>query len=230
MACWAVPAAGLIIPAVTETGAGAAARPDGGGSADGIRERLVGAAAELIAEKGYEGAGVQEIARRAGLTTGAIYSRYSGKAELLADAIRATASPELEQLFATEAPVLSASELIRRAGSQLVTPRRSLNQALLLEAFVAARRDSEVAEVMREHLDRVRETFTRVIDFGRRNGDLDPGLDTEAVVHFCHAVALGFLVYETVGTSQPAPDAWSDLIGRLVDAIRDPLPEREESP
>ena len=54
-----------------------------------VRARLIEAAADVFAEKGYEGAGVQEIARRAGLTTGAIYSRFSGKADLLAATIEA---------------------------------------------------------------------------------------------------------------------------------------------
>ena len=48
---------------------------------------LIDAAAEVFAERGYDGAGVAEIARRAGVTTGAIYSRYSGKSELLLEAL-----------------------------------------------------------------------------------------------------------------------------------------------
>ena len=44
--------------------------PTGGGDA-----RLLAAAADVFAERGYDGAGVAEIARRAGPTTGAIYSR-----------------------------------------------------------------------------------------------------------------------------------------------------------
>ena len=52
---------------------------------DETRARLVDAAAEVFSERGYDGAGVQEIARRAGLTTGAIYGRFTGKAELLRD-------------------------------------------------------------------------------------------------------------------------------------------------
>ena len=49
---------------------------------------LIKAAAEVFAERGYAGAGVAEIARRAGVTTGAIYSRYSGKSELLLEALK----------------------------------------------------------------------------------------------------------------------------------------------
>ena len=62
---------------------------------DLTRERLVEAAAAVFAERGYDGAGVQEVARRAGLTTGAIYGRFSGKAELLREAIAASSSDEL---------------------------------------------------------------------------------------------------------------------------------------
>ena len=39
---------------------------------DELKERLLHAAAEVFAENGYEKAGVAEIARRAGVTTGAI--------------------------------------------------------------------------------------------------------------------------------------------------------------
>ena len=56
---------------------------------DATANRLIAAASQVFAEKGYDGAGVAEIARRAGLTTGAIYSRFRGKAELLCAAIQA---------------------------------------------------------------------------------------------------------------------------------------------
>ncbi|GIT46659.1 MAG: hypothetical protein Ct9H300mP12_12440 [Acidimicrobiales bacterium] len=52
-----------------------------------LTDRLLHAAAEVFAEKGYERAGVAEIARRAGVTTGAIYNRFGGKAELLLEAV-----------------------------------------------------------------------------------------------------------------------------------------------
>ena len=56
---------------------------------------LVMVAAEVFpAETGYEGAGVAEIARRAGFTTGEIYSRFAGKADLLAEAIKTCTQDE----------------------------------------------------------------------------------------------------------------------------------------
>jgi AcrR family transcriptional regulator len=47
------------------------------------RDRLLRAAAELIGAHGYERASLGQLARRAGLTTGAVYSAFGSKWELL---------------------------------------------------------------------------------------------------------------------------------------------------
>jgi AcrR family transcriptional regulator len=46
------------------------------------RDVLVAAATEVFAERGYEGASLEEIAERAGFTRGAIYKNFAGKEEL----------------------------------------------------------------------------------------------------------------------------------------------------
>ena len=67
---------------------------------DPLRDRLINAAIEVFGECGYDGAGVQQIARTAGLTTGAIYSRFRGKDDLLLEAIDAIVPQEIERLLA----------------------------------------------------------------------------------------------------------------------------------
>jgi AcrR family transcriptional regulator len=47
------------------------------------RARLVAATLEAVAAKGVAGASLDDIAARAGMTKGAIYSNFAGKAELL---------------------------------------------------------------------------------------------------------------------------------------------------
>ncbi len=56
---------------------------------DSTRERLLTAATEVFLEKGFEGTRVAEVARRAGLTTGAIYGNFESKADLLTAALAA---------------------------------------------------------------------------------------------------------------------------------------------
>src|SRR5438045_7713613 len=60
------------------------------------RERILAAAAEVFAERGYEGAAVSDIARRAGFTTGAIYGRFRDKAELLLEVVRGVLESQQE--------------------------------------------------------------------------------------------------------------------------------------
>jgi AcrR family transcriptional regulator len=47
------------------------------------RERLIAAATDLFAEKGYWGVSLDEVAERAGLTKGAVYSSFENKEALL---------------------------------------------------------------------------------------------------------------------------------------------------
>src|SRR5437660_12748899 len=62
------------------------------------RARLVELAGEVFATEGYAAASVRDIARRSGLSSGAIYGTFKGKAELLAAAVDAAISADREPL------------------------------------------------------------------------------------------------------------------------------------
>ena len=186
---------------------------------DGTRERLVQAAAEVFSEKGYDRAGVQEIARRAGLTTGAIYSRYSGKAELLLEAITASSNDEFDALFADHRFDERATDLLTTVGSHLVSREAGWGEGLLLEAFVAARRDPEVAALLRAQVDERARRVAELVASAKANGGIDPDLDAFSIVRFCHAVGLGFLLFEALGSEMPDTAPWENLITRLVEAL-----------
>jgi AcrR family transcriptional regulator len=188
-------------------------------AADPIREKLISAAAEVFAEKGYDGAGVAEIARRAGYTTGAIYGRFSGKAELLLAAIDAHSESELDELFNEHRFEGKVTDILTTVGSHLVTDPQGPNSALLLEAFVASRRDPEVRRLMQDALDLRGDRLAELVATAQATGAIDPALDAEAVTRFCHAVGFGFLLFRAVELDLPAAGPWEDLIARLVDAL-----------
>ena len=205
---------------------------------DPIGEALLDAAAEVFAERGYEGAGVAEIARRAGVTTGAIYSRFSGKADLLVSALDARTSDELDALFADHRFAGRAEDILTVAGSHLVDRTPTTGEPLLLEAFVAARRDPAVAAMLR---DRILERDGRlgdIIEAAKASGGITTELDTQALVTFCHALGFGFLLFEALDLELPAPAPWEQLIAHLVTALSgsapaapgvpDPDPSHEE--
>jgi AcrR family transcriptional regulator len=191
-------------------------------SDDPTRERLLAAAAEVFGEVGYDRAGVQEIAKRAGFTTGAIYGRFRGKADLLLAAIAAQSHDELADLFAAQGEqevAKRADDIITALGSHLVVEEFDHGQGLLLEAFVAARREPEVARMLRELLEERARALTRLIDEAKAAGVIDPTLESFPIVRFCHAVGLGFLLIGALDLERPQPEPWEALIQRLVAAV-----------
>lgn len=188
---------------------------------DDIRDRLVAAAAEVFSEKGYDGARVQEIATRAGLTTGAIYGRFAGKAELLRAAIEAQSTSELDELFASHDFDGRITDILTTLGSHLVSRRSTTERALLLEAFVAARRDPVVKRLVREILEDRAERMAMLVVNAKGSALISGELDTLAVVRFCHAVGLGFLLFEAIDLELPEAGPWEDLVARMVAALGD---------
>lgn len=203
-------------------GPGAEARPGD----DPLGERLLAAAAEVFAERGYDKAGVAEIARRAGVTTGAIYSRHAGKAELLVAALESHTTDELDALFADHRFEGRATDVLAIAGSHLVDrstePGADKGMALLAEAFVAARRDADVRAVLKgDVLDR-QQKLRDIIEAAKTTGGISPDLDTEALVTFCHALGFGFLLLDAVDVPMPSSGPWEQLIAHLLAALSSP--------
>lgn len=62
---------------------------------DEVRERIVGAALEVFAERGYEGATMTAIAARAGVGTASTYRYFAGKRELFETLV----TPQLVERF-----------------------------------------------------------------------------------------------------------------------------------
>ena len=180
------------------------------------RERLLTAAVEVFVEQGYEGARLQDIARAAGLTTGAIYANFRGKDELLFAAIGARAGVEVDALLA-EAVGREPREFLELLGDQLVRPRRQ--PPLLIDAVSAARRDEHLAAALRDRLHAREAVLVDVVERAKAAGTIDPALDSDVFARFGLTLAMGALVLRTLKVDAPAEGAWHDLISRLLDAI-----------
>ena len=180
------------------------------------RERLLAAAVEVFVEQGYEGARLQDIARTAGLTTGAVYANFRGKGELLFAAIGARAGVEMDALLA-EAHESDPRAFLEMLGVQLVQARRQ--PPLLIDAIAAARRDEELAGTLRDRLDARAAVLVDIVERAKVDGAIDPALDSETFARFGITLAMGALVLRTLRMDAPAEGAWHDLISRLLDAI-----------
>lgn len=185
---------------------------------DEIRSALIDAAGQVFAEQGYSGARVQSIAERAGLTTGAIYNRFSGKSELLLEALDRHTNQLLEDMADAE---MGARDILQTVGVALLDDE-SPASALLLEAFMAARREEDIAERLRPRLADERARLAKLVDAEKSEGLLSNELDTGALVTFCQSVGLGMRMLSVIDAQMPAPGAWQEVITKLIESLSHP--------
>ena len=180
------------------------------------RARLLRAAAEVFADRGYHGTRVADIASAAGLSNGALYAHYAGKAELLVGALRQHGRQRLADLFRGDEH-RSIGELLLVLGRALPR-RRDTRGELVVEALVAARRDAEVARLVRAHLAERGDWFAELVEVGQAEGDLDPALPPEAVAHLCLVLGLGSALLPS-DLHDVDGEAWAVVLRRLIDAL-----------
>ena len=69
-----------------------------GSKKEQTRERILRAAARAIRKHGYEGVGVADVMREAGLTHGGFYAHFASRAALLAQAAEQAGVESVENL------------------------------------------------------------------------------------------------------------------------------------
>lgn len=191
---------------------------------DQIRLALLAAASSVFAERGYDGTRIQEVVRRAGLSTGAVYGRFASKDDLLREAVVTHAAPQARTV---PDGVASLAELIERLATR-TSPSLSEPEALLLEAYVAARRHREVAEAILEANRRWRQAARPLAAAGREDGSLAADLDEQALFFLIRVLRLGLLVHRASGLPEPEPAGWAELVHRVVAALAASDPPIEE--
>jgi AcrR family transcriptional regulator len=77
------------------------------------REAIVAAATRLFAERGYEATGIDEVARAAGVSKGALYHHYSDKADVLAAVYEDVETKLVERLVAVASRETDPLEAVR---------------------------------------------------------------------------------------------------------------------
>lgn len=190
------------------------------GSEESTRERLLDAAAVVFCEKGYEGTTVAEVARRAGLTTGAIYANFRDKGELLLQTIERGSAQAVGDLEAArKAGVSAANRLLLMARRMVVDPDPT-QRLLLVEMFAAARRDPDVAERVTAALNDMEAEVARLIERAKQDGDVAGEWDTDSIARFCMALGVGYAQLRTAGLEDPNLVAWTALTAQLVASVR----------
>ena len=180
------------------------------------RERLLRAAADVFAERGYEGTRVADIATAAGVSNGAMYAHFASKAELLVDALRTHGRRLLADLLAAD-PNRPVTDVLLAVGRWLPR-RRDARGYLIVEALVAARRDEDVARPMRDYVGERADWIAGLVRTAQAGGELDPVLSPNALAHFCLLLAMGSALVPP-DLHAVGDDEWAALLSRVVTGL-----------
>lgn len=179
---------------------------------DPLREVLLDAAAHVFAQYGYEGTRIQDIVREAGLSTGAVYGRFRSKNELLREAVISRSTP---QVHSTDPSISRVADLVARGATADRGPLDDV-EALLLETYVTARREPEVAAAVQEADRRWEEAVAPLVAAALRDGTVAEGVDPQAVLFLVKVLRLGLLLHRGSGLTRPDQAGWEALVARVV--------------
>jgi AcrR family transcriptional regulator len=193
---------------------------------DPLRDRLLDAATRVFARRGYGGTKILDIVREAGLSTGAIYGRFSSKEALLREAVvsRSARSGASWEGFDRVAEIIARVARFDRSAP-------SDEDAVGLEAFIAARREPEIAAALAEAQRTARDRVQPLVDQAMVDGTVASDLDPEAVLYLVQTINLGLLLQRGAGLVGPDLARWDELISRVIESFgahsHDAAPDRK---
>lgn len=179
-----------------------AGRPPGVGIAEQTRERMLEAAADIFADKGYAGAAVDDIVRASDTSKGSFYFHFPNKRGIfsaLLDHLTARLFARVEGAVSGEGDPIRKLDAALSAAITAFAQRKRLARLLLVEA-------AGLGHAMDEHLMRVHDRFIALIrrnlDAAIAEGRIAP-IDTQ-IAATAWMGALNEVVIRWLHTNEPA--------------------------
>ncbi|QYF86613.1 TetR/AcrR family transcriptional regulator [Brevundimonas sp. PAMC22021] len=143
------------------------------------RQKVLDAARGLFAERGYEPATIRDIAKGAGMSTGAVFANFQDKAELF----EAVLVDEMDRLAQVASDASGGDEAVdqRLAAVMAAVYHASLDHLPLMQAIVARSwfQPQEAEVRARKAVEPLVAVFTRVLQDGLRRGELRQDADLQ---------------------------------------------------
>ena len=181
------------------------------------RQKVLDAARSLFAERGYEPATIRDIAKGAGMSTGAVFANFQDKAELF----EAVLTEDLARLAETLRAAAASESTVRGRVLAALTAayHGSLEQLPLVQAVVARSWFQPVAAEMRtrEAIKPVVSVVTDALQAGVREGELRQDADVQLLSELIYSAFLS-------NYRRAAYDGWTveqlvAQLGKQVDVV-----------
>ena len=181
------------------------------------RERLLAAARGAFAGSGFHGASVDEIASRAGFSTGALYSNFDSKEDLFLVLMEREIDEHSREIARAVAKRPSVAERATGGAQRWMTMIEREPELLLLfmEFWAYGVRDAEVRPKVAARFAQVRRLLTRLIEDGVREFELELALPAEQLAVAVDALADG-IARQKLADPDAVPD---ELMGRVLSLL-----------
>ncbi len=179
------------------------------------RAALLGAAAEVFAERGFRDASIDEVAERAGYSKGAVYWHFDGKDDLFAALLEERVDAPMREMIDLLQSAPPEQDMGPEASRRFVELLRSERELLLLnnEYWSRAVRDPELGARYAERQARLRSALARAL--ATRVSNLGAAADAEVTERIATAImglASG-LAQERLVDPEAVPD---ELLGEII--------------
>ncbi|WP_427789946.1 TetR family transcriptional regulator [Brevundimonas diminuta] len=170
------------------------------------RQKVLDAARTLFAERGYDAATIRDIAKGAGMSTGAVFANFQDKAELF----EAVFSEEMEGMLADIRTAIAAADgrVMERLSSGLTAGyHRSLEHLPLMQAMVARSwfQPQDADERSRAFVRPLVEAVAQVLQAGISEGEVRQDVDVELLARLIwdvYVMNFRFAAYDDWGIEE----------------------------
>lgn len=177
------------------------------------RERLLHLAADLFANAGYASISVRDLASRLGLTTGAVYSNFRSKGDLLAEVLDTHIRADMER----ERPEMGLPDFVRQ--SFLRMRERAMMRALLVEAATASRTDADLRPRLYPTLSALLDRWIGDYRDWQQMLHVDRQIDMSALVRSLWSIELGLGVLDAQGALRVKPTQMARFVGAYLESL-----------
>ena len=181
------------------------------------RDEIARAAMRRLSEQGFAKTTMADIIEESGLSAGAIYSHFAGKAEIAQHVARLTVGTKVEELiaFANSAqPPAGPVEIISFVMN--ATKEVGIRRALLLQVWAEATVDAELRVILDQTVERLRGAYGAAIEpWLRATGRPTDAASIRSVVDTMVALSQGFIVTSAL-FGRDDPEAYLSGVAELL--------------
>lgn len=188
------------------------------------RARLLKAAGTVFAERGYDGASLDDVAVAAGLTKGAVYSSFASKEELFYALMRDRIRERLELVTKAVERQATVRDIARDAGgalAELISTQAEWH-LLFIEFWARAVRDPELRDEFARERRSARGVIASLLQEQAADANIELPAPAEQLAVAVLALANGIAIEQLADPDGVDASTFGVILGLLLDGLTIP--------